>query len=78
MILVRAGLGLDSDALRRLKFDILKLGVLPWLLESIAIGVLAYFLLDMPWSYGLALGFALSAISPAVTVPSLLRCILFR
>ncbi|XP_066248978.1 sodium/hydrogen exchanger 9B2-like [Euwallacea similis] len=73
VILVRAGLGLDSVALRRLKFDITKLGILPWITESLVLGGLAYYFLKMSWTYSLAFGFALSAISPAVTVPSLLR-----
>ncbi|XP_030768126.1 advillin-like isoform X3 [Sitophilus oryzae] len=73
IILVRAGLGLDLGALKQLKFDVVKLGFLPWLVETAAVGVMSYYFLYIPWTYGFALGFAISAISPAVTIPCLLR-----
>ncbi|XP_025095637.1 sodium/hydrogen exchanger 9B2-like isoform X1 [Pomacea canaliculata] len=72
VILIRAGLGLDPKALRRLSFAVLRLAFSPCLSETVAIGVAAYLILDFPWPWGFMLGFVISAVSPAVVVPSLL------
>ena len=73
IILIRAGLDLDPSALRRLKWPVLKIGLGPWFVEATVVMVMAYFLLNIPWNYGFALGSATAAVSPAVTVPCLLR-----
>ncbi|XP_066138984.1 sodium/hydrogen exchanger 9B2-like isoform X1 [Euwallacea fornicatus] len=73
IILIRAGLDLDPSALRRLKWSVIKIGLAPWLVETIVVSVLGKFILDLPWSYSFALGSVVSAVSPAVTVVCLLR-----
>lgn len=73
VILIRAGLGLDPVALRKLSFTVLRLAFAPCLMECLAEGVAAHFLLGLPWEWGFMLGFVLAAVSPAVVVPSLLN-----
>ncbi|XP_028932434.1 sodium/hydrogen exchanger 9B2 isoform X2 [Ornithorhynchus anatinus] len=72
IILVRAGLGLDSKALKKLKAVCLRLSMGPCLVESCSAAVISHFLLHLPWQWGFILGFVLGAVSPAVVVPSML------
>lgn len=73
IILTRAGLDLDPPALRRLLWTVLKIGLLPWLLECVVVAVTMYFFFGMPWIWGFMLGSAVAAVSPAVTVSCLFR-----
>lgn len=73
IILIRAGLDLDPVALKRLKFTVLKLGLVPWAVEVIIIAVLSHFFLDLPWNWAFLLGVIVAAVSPAVVVPCLFR-----
>ena len=72
IILLRAGLGLDLAALRRLPGPFLRLAFLPNLFEATTVAVVAMMLLELPLVWGLLLGFVVAAVSPAVVVPSLL------
>lgn len=72
VILLRAGLGLDPVALRKLSLTVFRVALIPCLFEGAANAVAARLLLDMPWDWAFMLGFALTAVSPAVVVPSLL------
>ncbi|XP_012372928.2 sodium/hydrogen exchanger 9B2 isoform X2 [Octodon degus] len=72
VILVRAGLGLDSKALRKLKGVCVRLSLGPCTVEACVAAVLAHFLMGLPWQWGFILGFVLGAVSPAVVVPSML------
>ncbi|XP_062580508.1 sodium/hydrogen exchanger 9B2-like [Saccostrea cucullata] len=71
VILLRAGLGLDIVKLRKLSFAVLRLAFIPCLCEAITGGIVSHFLLGFPWAWSLMLGCILAALSPAVTVPSL-------
>ncbi|MGL5832561.1 MAG: cation:proton antiporter [Waterburya sp.] len=73
VILMRAGLGLDQDKLIKQGTVALRLGFLPALTEAIAISVLAIWLFQFNWLTGLLLGCVVSAESPAVIVPGMLR-----
>ncbi|KAI1704959.1 sodium/hydrogen exchanger family domain-containing protein [Ditylenchus destructor] len=72
IILLRAGLGLDPDALKRLKGVCLRLTFLPCTLEAIAVCFASWILFGFKPIYGLLLGFVLAAVSPAVVVPGML------
>ncbi|XP_045075032.1 sodium/hydrogen exchanger 9B2-like, partial [Coregonus clupeaformis] len=72
IILTRAGLGLDPSALRRLKAVCVRLAVGPCTVEASTVAVMSHFLMGLPWVWGFILGFVLSAVSPAVVVPSML------
>lgn len=52
IILTRAGLGLDAKVLKKHYKAVLKLGLLPWLVECIAIAVTSHFLIHLPWIWG--------------------------
>ena len=73
VILMRAGLGLDSKKLIKQGSVALRLGFLPALTEAIAISWLAIWLFKFDWLTGLLLGCVISAESPAVIVPGMLR-----
>lgn len=73
IILIRAGLDLDPQALKRLKLTVLKLGLGPWVVEAAVIAVTTHFFLDLPWKWGFLLGSIIAAVSPAVVVPCLFR-----
>ena len=73
VILMRAGLGLDRDKLAQQGSVALRLGFLPALTEAIAISLLSIWLFQFDWITGLLLGCVISAESPAVIVPGMLR-----
>ncbi|KAL1124147.1 hypothetical protein AAG570_001917 [Ranatra chinensis] len=72
IILIKAGLGLDAQALLKLSLVVLRLAFIPCLTEALAAAVISHYTLGYPWLWGLLLGFMLSAVSPAVVVPVLL------
>ena len=73
VILMRAGLGLDRDKLVKQGSVALRLGFLPALCEAIAICLISIWLFQFDWITGLLLGCIISAESPAVIVPGMLR-----
>nr|CAD7455626.1 unnamed protein product [Timema tahoe] len=73
IILTRAGLDLDPQALRKLYATVLKLALVPWLVECAVMAVVAHFLMDLPWLWGFLLGAIIAAVSPAVVVPCLFK-----
>ncbi|XP_068613035.1 sodium/hydrogen exchanger 9B2-like [Brachionichthys hirsutus] len=72
VILVRAGLGLDPTALRKLKSVCIRLAAGPCIIEACTAALISHFLMGLPWVWGFILGFVLGAVSPAVVVPSML------
>ncbi|OKH30786.1 sodium:proton antiporter [[Phormidium ambiguum] IAM M-71] len=73
VILMKAGLGLDREKLAQQKTVALRLGFLPATCEAIAIAIAAIWLLKFDFATGLLLGCIISAESPAVIVPGMLR-----
>ncbi|XP_025833368.1 sodium/hydrogen exchanger 9B2-like isoform X2 [Agrilus planipennis] len=72
-ILLPAGLGLDPKALLSKGLMIVNLALVPVGVEIIGVTVASYFLLNLPWLWGLLLGFLLAAVSPAVIIPCLFK-----
>ncbi|CAH2301230.1 sodium hydrogen exchanger 9B2 isoform X1 [Pelobates cultripes] len=72
IILIRAGLGLDPMALKKLKAVCLRLSLGPCAIEACSAALLSHFLLGLPITWAFMLGFVLGAVSPAVVVPSML------
>nr|Q8C0X2.1 RecName: Full=Sodium/hydrogen exchanger 9B1; AltName: Full=Na(+)/H(+) exchanger-like domain-containing protein 1; Short=NHE domain-containing protein 1; AltName: Full=Sodium/hydrogen exchanger-like domain-containing protein 1; AltName: Full=Solute carrier family 9 subfamily B member 1; AltName: Full=Testis specific sodium-hydrogen exchanger; Short=MtsNHE [Mus musculus]ACF60498.1 testis-specific Na+/H+ Exchanger [Mus musculus]BAC26494.1 unnamed protein product [Mus musculus] len=72
IILVRAGLGLDPQALKHLKGVCLRLSFGPCFLEACSAALFSHFIMNFPWQWGFLLGFVLGAVSPAVVVPNML------
>ena len=56
VILLRSGLELDPVALKKLKCTVIRLAFGPCITEALTVTVVAYFLLDLPWLWGLQLG----------------------
>lgn len=67
-ILMRGGLEMDVGAVKRLGMGVVRLTVMPGVSEAVAAGVLAIAVFQMPFILGLAFGFILAAVSPAVVV----------
>ncbi|XP_029044926.1 sodium/hydrogen exchanger 9B2 isoform X1 [Osmia bicornis bicornis] len=73
IILTRAGLDLDPNALKRLRVTVPKLGLIPWIVETIVVATLTSHFLELPLVWGFLLGSVVAAVSPAVVVPCLFR-----
>jgi len=72
VILLRAGLGLNPAALKKMPLVIFNLSFTPCVAETAIITVLSVLCLGVPWLWAAMIGFCLSAVSPAVVVPCLL------
>lgn len=73
VILLRAGLGLEKQLLKRVGSVAIKMSAIPCLLEGAAIAGVAHLLLGMPFVEAGMLGFIVAAVSPAVIVPAMLQ-----
>ena len=73
VILMRAGLGLDKDKLIQQGTVAIRLGMLPAIAEALVIAIASILLFQFDFFTGLLLGCVISAESPAVIVPGMLR-----
>jgi len=73
IILIRAGLGISKEALRKVGSAAVKFSFLPGLLEGFTIAFVARRFLGFSFIEGGILGFILAAVSPAVVVPQMLK-----
>lgn len=73
VILMRAGLGLDRAKLKQQGSVALRLGILPAMTETVVVTFSAVWLFNFDIPTGLLLGTVVSAESPAVIVPGMLR-----
>nr|XP_056711805.1 sodium/hydrogen exchanger 9B2-like [Euleptes europaea] len=72
IILALAGLGIDPQALNKLKFVCFRLTIGPCVTEACTAAVMSHYFMHLPWAWGFMLGFVLGAVSPAIVVLSLL------
>lgn len=72
VILLRAGLSIDRDILKRVGPPALRLSFIPGLFEGLAIALISTRVLGFSFVQGGILGFILAAVSPAVVVPSMM------
>ncbi len=72
VILIRAGLGVEKEILKKVGVSALKLSFIPGLFEGFAILGIAIWLLDFSIPEAGMLGFIIAAVSPAVVVPQML------
>ncbi|XP_015261253.1 PREDICTED: mitochondrial sodium/hydrogen exchanger 9B2-like [Gekko japonicus] len=72
IILALAGLGLDPQALNKLKVVCLRMTFGPCVIEACTAAVASHFIMHLPWAWGFMLGFVLGAVSPAIVVLSML------
>lgn len=72
IILVRAGLALQMNEIKNNKFQILSLSFIPLCLESLAIALMAHYLLGLDLLMSLLAGIIVSPVAPAVVIPHML------
>jgi solute carrier family 9B (sodium/hydrogen exchanger), member 1/2 len=73
IILIRAGLGIRVSELKKIGKPALKMSFLPCLVEAVFIAISAHYIFSFGWLESLMFGFILSAVSPAVVVPSMIE-----
>lgn len=56
VILLRSGLGLDLNALKKLKCTMLRLAFIPCILEAVTVAIVSHVLLKLPWVWSFQLG----------------------
>jgi len=72
IILLRAGFGLQRQAVNQAARPAVLMAVVPTLLEMGGATVLSQMLLDLPWLEAAVLGAILSGVSPALIVPAMI------
>ncbi|VDL74631.1 unnamed protein product [Nippostrongylus brasiliensis] len=72
VILLRGGLSLDAEAIRRLKGACIRLSFIPCTVEALIVALSAKLVFGMDILFGILLGSVLAAVSPAVVIPALL------
>ena len=72
IILIRAGLGIDKEVLKKIGKTAVKMASLPCLFEGFTVMFAAHFILGYSLPVAGCLGFILAAVSPAVIVPEML------
>ncbi|QVK20562.1 cation:proton antiporter [Mycoplasmatota bacterium] len=73
VILLKAGLGIDSVTLKKVGGRAILLGIIPNIFEGTVITVLSMTILKLPFIEAGMLGFIVSPISPAVVIPSMIK-----
>lgn len=72
VILIRAGLGIEKETLKKVGISAIKLSFIPGILEGSTIIIVATYLLNISLIEAGMLGFIIAAVSPAVVVPQML------
>ncbi|WP_027129272.1 cation:proton antiporter [Fusobacterium perfoetens] len=72
VILIRAGLGIDREVLKKIGKTAIKMAALPCLFEGFTIMLITHILLGYSFAISGCLGFIIAAVSPAVVVPEML------
>ncbi|VDM25020.1 unnamed protein product [Toxocara canis] len=75
IILIRGGIGLDFNALKKRKGIIVRFGVLSSVIEAAVIALVAHLIFQMDVIMCFIFGMTLAATSPAVTIPTMLGLI---
>jgi NhaP-type Na+/H+ or K+/H+ antiporter len=75
VILIRAGLGIEKETLKKVGVPAVKLSFIPGLMEGAAVIIAAVYLLNFEFIEAGILAFIIAAVSPAVVVPQMLSLI---
>lgn len=75
IILIRAGFGINREALQKIGFPALRLSCIPVVFEGVTVMLIGGWLLGLTTVEAGMLGFIIAAVSPAVIVPSMLSFI---
>nr|CAD7595162.1 unnamed protein product [Timema genevievae] len=70
-ILTRAGIELDPKHLERFSYVMLRLAIVPSVIEAVVVMLLTRYVMGLPWVWGMLLGIILSSAAPAITIPTL-------
>jgi solute carrier family 9B (sodium/hydrogen exchanger), member 1/2 len=73
VILLRAGLGISRRTLQKVGKTALLMSFVPCFVEAAGLTVAFHFFFDLGWAVSALFSFVLSAVSPAVVVPSMLE-----
>lgn len=73
VILLKAGLGIEKAVINKIGYRVILLGTVPNLLEGLIVAILGVVLLDFDLFTALMFGFIISAVSPAVVIPSMTK-----
>ncbi|RBQ22645.1 K(+)/H(+) antiporter NhaP2 [Candidatus Methanobinarius endosymbioticus] len=72
ILLLRAGLGLSRDAMRKVGRPAVEMSFIPSVIEGVSVVFIAHYLLGISFIEAGMLGFILAAVSPAILVPRML------
>lgn len=72
ILLIRAGLGISQDSLRKVGRPAITMGFLPSVFEGMSVAIISPIILGISFIEGGMLGFILGAVAPAILVPSML------
>lgn len=75
VILIRAGLGIEKETLKKVGIPAVKLSFIPGIMEGTAVIIAAVYLLNFEFVEAGILAFIIAAVSPAVVVPQMLSLI---
>lgn len=73
VILLKAGLGIERAIIKKIGFRVLLLGTIPNIIEGIILAVLSILFFQFSIYEAFMFGFIISAVSPAVVIPSMTR-----
>ncbi|KPM02102.1 hypothetical protein QR98_0005080, partial [Sarcoptes scabiei] len=73
IILLRAGLHLEMKTLKKISFASVRIVLIPFLAEIAAVAASTYYFLSIEIGWAMLSGFVMSAVSPAVVVPFMIR-----
>ena len=73
VILLRAGLGINKKTFVKIGNTALLMSIIPCVLEGVALSFALHYIFNFIWPVSWLTGFMLSAVSPAIVVPSMLH-----
>ena len=73
IILLKAGLGIEKAIIKKIGVRVLLLGTIPNIIEAIVLTVISYYFLNFGIYEAFMFGFIISAVSPAVVIPSMTK-----
>ncbi len=73
IILLKAGLGLEKVVMKKIGIKVLILGAVPNIIEALILTVISFYFLHFSIYEALMFGFIISAVSPAVVIPSMTK-----
>ncbi len=73
IILLKAGLGLEKVVMKKIGIKVLILGAVPNIIEALILTVVSFYFLHFGIYEALMFGFIISAVSPAVVIPSMTK-----